>query len=293
MATSTVENTGYCFIPSGLSLPQRHINVHCPSSKNVLLMFLIYGIISIITSLILGSDNARRSLSLWGRRRYRRRPSFWPGVATAILHIFFAMAATKIIINGGFKAGISSLCLLWITRPRFSAVMTIRMNDTYYQAYSTLLFDHFIAEAILEIVVLLFATKFVGAPRSSDPFCDGVEMTSWQKHLRFMMAGAGWALIATGVAHIFVLGAFLVSEFYVRNAKMYSESERRWDGFTSRVVEMGWVISWISFIASWVLWATFLQLAGEAYCPSNIGVVSVLFGCLPLVASLVRPGTNI
>lgn len=139
------------------------------------------------------------------------------------------------------------------------------MNDTYYQAYTTLLFDHFLAEAILEIVVLPFATKFVGTPRSSDPFCDGVEMTPWQKYLRFMMASAGWALIATGVAHIFVLGAFLVSEFYVRKAKMFSESERRWGHFTSRVVEMGWVISWISFIASWVLWAS-------KYSPSPRGM---------------------
>lgn len=256
MATSTVENTGYCFIPSGLSFPQRYSNVQCPSFRKVLLMFLICGIISIIANLVLGSDNVRRSLSFWGRRRYGRRPSLWPGIATAILHIFFAMAVAKMIINGGFKAGFSSLWLLWITRPRFSAVITIRMNYTYYQAYSTLLLDYFLAEAILEIAVLPFAINFVGTPRSSDPFCHGVEMTPWQKHLRFMMAGSGWTLIATGVAHIFVLGAFLVSEFYVRNAKMFSESERLWEGFTSRVVEIGWVISWISFIASWVLWAS-------------------------------------
>ncbi|KAF7556292.1 hypothetical protein G7Z17_g1529 [Cylindrodendrum hubeiense] len=202
MAASTVETTGFCFIPPGLSHLQRQNGVQCPSTEEVLGKFFICGMITVATNFFCGSDDARRRLLLfWGREAKQRRTwsSIWPGIATAAMHILFAMGVAGIMTKGGFQGSFTSLMLLWLTRPRFGAVTTLWMHvPSKSRLYDNILFDIFLYEPILVVAVLPIAMRFADASRSMDPSCDGVQMTPQQRHLHSIMARAGKTLTAMG-----------------------------------------------------------------------------------------------
>ncbi|KAI9711195.1 MAG: hypothetical protein M1820_002182 [Bogoriella megaspora] len=297
MAATTIspEYAGYCFLPPGIGLPNGYAGAQCPAPSQILLTFLYFGIVSISFNIVFGYRDIRAWFSehLPFPESDSDSPSPWPGIASIALQLLVSTGVAGIIVHDSFDVSFHMIFFIYLLRPRFHFVtQLINFATSSYDAedkeegpYTELLFDLYLSESVLEIIGIYIALQFVGLEQSTDtPCANVVVMPTDVQHMMRWLKGSARVLASCGFANIITLSIWVVGRIQTHN-----------EGSTAGVLwgmVLGTVIHMLYFTFSWVFWASFLKLAGEAFCPPGIVAFSILIGFLPLLGNLARAWTS-
>ncbi|KAJ9637332.1 hypothetical protein H2199_007619 [Coniosporium tulheliwenetii] len=203
------------------------------------------------------------------------------GLLTIVGAVIVAVLSAVLTQTGGFGANLSVLVLLWLTRPRllWSLMGCFVVFGEGFKQPAT---DALLADVVMAVLGFPFAilgiASSLGSKRCSD------------NNTTAIFGVAAILEVAFGGVYIFALVALLWKRALGRRWAIAACS------YSFILFGIAWFF-WIGTSAAMILslvmvliklLAEFIIVAGDGYCPANIGPITALHAVLPIFNALVR-----
>jgi hypothetical protein len=216
---------------------------------------------------------------------------------TLLLDVAKPIVLGVIAQRQGYKVDLLMAVFLWSIRPR-SAFMSGLLGFFHPQ-----FMEHAIGKMGVDVVFSLpaaaFAINAAFFPNRTKNPAKPIIYKYYQAGAIMMLIPAvivGLAFLGLSIDHckLIRLVKYPFREGYTRVRNIgKKEEEKRPEHYVHLSMFKGWyyiflILGGILFIGSWMVWATFLEMAGDLYCPASLKEVIIVLLVFPVVENAVK-----
>jgi len=270
-------------LPSGVAANPASSN--CNGSFILLIPFLLNGILSIASQLLLGRRGVRNKIRFWSysyldadTKDGRWMP--WSALAGVASSIIVAVVSVVLLRAGGLNIEYGQTILLWLTRPRVNWVV-IMASTCLYKSLTETATDLLFQDCVLAVLGIPFAAVVLSVTvgGSTPAGCESSGFHSYNDVL--FESGSPLSIFWGGAVGLIVSGSILL---FVGVAMLW-----KFRFLKRALIILAAIPCMASFASSWLLWIGFAQVASDgSFCPPNIAPIAVLHGVLPIINGVLR-----
>ncbi|KAF2730241.1 hypothetical protein EJ04DRAFT_527123 [Polyplosphaeria fusca] len=272
----------------------------CPTAHKLLTTLAISNIIALASALLSNTQ-------LWKNVLSRAKVALPPAIRLNFLSMFISIGVHIsipfimgiILQKQGYTINWLQQVLLWTVRPR--AAPLIAILGFFHASFMETAINEMVADLLFSIPAANFAVYAALFPnKTKNPMKPAVYKVFHAGGIIMLIPGVilTLALMIGFCNKCAPIRAFKyplqdlmrILSNPVRKVMKKDEMERRSVDvtiFRSYFIQF-FVLGIILYIGSWMVWSSFLQMAGDLYCPASLGKVAAVLWCYPVILNAVR-----
>ena len=272
----------------------------CPRAKKVLTYLAVSNLIALISATLSNTTVLRHLL---GRKQMFEHTeiklSFLSLFVSIGVHISIPFIIGVILQEQGYTVNWLQQVLIWTVRPRVAPI--IALLGFVHASWMETAINEMVADLLFSVPAIVFAIFAAFFPnKTTNP--------TKPSEYHFYQAG-GIIMLIPGVIIAMALGFSVLAKCAPLRAFKYPAQDlwrllrnpirklRKKKPIPQREVHIsnfkGWFFIFfglgiILYVGSWLVWTSFLNMAGDLYCPASLNAVATVLFVYPVILNLLR-----